>query len=422
MLTSPFLRFTRFDYFCLLAAASVVLVKGGAEIFFGMSALLGIWFCVKEPIHPFSNGARAIAVVMGSFLALKLLSVAWAPDRWAAIRDFGTHGHWLALLPLIIFFRQVPNVGYAFLNGLGLSMVICAAWALFLHPDITQWGPGTRFQASTGNALILGAFATVCASLFCTLLFSTKSSAGLIKKWHAWAFYFASVFVVVASWSRMPMITIVVLNFLALFSFVVFWKGNVRVTLVAGLLILGSVGLLVEHTSLGNRFRTAAQEVDRFNEQADQTTPVGIRMAMQQSAVEAIKKAPLFGSGAGSAMKVTKESAQVLFGENSSIVGFRHLHNQYLQVAVEQGLVGLGLFIWVGYLAIRFFWKSKDFFVHQAGIFLVLSYALLGLTNISIKQGALNSFFVLMLAMLLVMAERRDGGLQGRSPTDIEKG
>jgi O-antigen ligase len=422
MIISSFLRLNRLDYFCLVATASVVLVKGGAEAFCAISVLLGLWFWVKGPAQQFPSEVRSIALAMVGFLALKLLSALWAPDRWAAIRDFGTHGHWLGLLPLMLLFRRVPNVAYAFLNGLGLSMVICAAWALFRHPDITQWGAETRFEASTGNALILGAFATVCASLFCTSLFSTKLLGGVIQKWQAWVFYLASVFVVVATWSRMPMITVVGLNLLSLLSFAVHWRGSIRSTLIAGLVILGSVGLLVEYTSVGQRFKTASVEVDRFNEQADQSTPIGIRMAMQQAAVEAIKQAPIFGSGAGSAMKVTKESAKVLFGENSSIVGFRHLHNQYLQVAVEQGLVGLGLFIWVGYLAIRFFWKSKDFFVHQAGIFLVLSYALLGLTNISIKQGALNSFFVLMLAMLLVMAERRDDGLQDRSLTDVQKG
>jgi O-antigen ligase len=407
MITSPFLKFNWLNCFCFFGAASVVLVKGGAEVFFGICLLLGLWFGTRGSGNRFSIGVRSIALSMCGFLGLKFLSIAWAPDRWAALQDFGTHSHWVALLPLVIFFRRVPNVGYSFLHGLGISMVVCVAWALYLNPDITQWGAHTRFQAKTGNALILGAFATVCVSLFCTLMFSTKSDRGLIKKWHALVYYVASVFVVVSTWSRMPMITIVVLNLLALISFAVYWRGGIRTSLIAGLVIVGCAGLLLEYTTVGNRFRTAAVEVDRFNEQADQSTPVGIRMAMQQAAVEAIRKAPIFGSGAGSAMRVTKESAVKLFGENSSIIGFRHLHNQYLQIAVEQGIVGLGLFLLVGAVAIRYFWRSKDFFVHQAGIFLILSYALLGLTNISIKQGALNSFFVLMLAMILVMAEQQ---------------
>jgi O-antigen ligase len=421
MRTSYFLNLSRLDYFCLFFAAGVLLVKVAAEVFLGLGTLIGLWFFVKGANHQFSDGTRPILLAMCGFLALKLVSAVWAPDRWAAVRDFGTHGHWLALVPAMMFFRQIPNLGYSVLNGLGLSMVICVVWALYLHPDVTKWGAETRFLAGTGNALILGAIATVCACLFCALLFLTKLREGLIEIWHAWVFYVASVFVVVATWSRMPMITIVALNLLLLLSFVVRWRGSVRVALVACLVIFSCTALLSEYTSVGHRFKAAAVEVDRFNEQADQTTPVGIRLAMQQAAVDAIMKAPIFGSGAGSAMTVAKQSAKTLYGENSSINGFRHLHNQYLQVAVEQGILGLVLFVLVGFFAIRFFWRSKDFFVHHAGISLILSYALLGLTNISIKQGALNSFFVLMLAMLLVMSERRDGVLPNSTELSVEK-
>jgi hypothetical protein len=36
---TPISNFNRLDYFCLFAAASIVIVKGGAEFFFGFSAL-----------------------------------------------------------------------------------------------------------------------------------------------------------------------------------------------------------------------------------------------------------------------------------------------------------------------------------------------------------------------------------------------
>jgi O-antigen ligase len=403
---TPIASFKGLDYFCLFAAASIVLVKGGAEIFFGFSLLLGCWFWTKEPTSALSKDIKPIAYAMFSFLALKLLSVAWAPDHWLALKDFGTHSHWLALLPVVIFFRQVHNLGPAVLQGLGVAMIVCCAWALFLQPNITAWGDGTRFVAGTGNALIIAAFATVNSALFFTLLFPLEEKTIAIEKWKVWLFYLASVIVVLASFSRMPMIAMVILSLVTALTFKTRWKGDVGRMLVVSILVLATVGIVLEQTKVGDRFRTAAQEIDRFKEKADQTTSVGIRLAMQQAALDAIKKAPLFGSGAGSAMRVSKESSIALFGQHTSILGFRHLHNQYLQVAVEQGVVGLGLFLLIGVLAIRFFWRTKDFFVRQAGISLILAYALLGLTNISVKQGALNSFFILILAMLFVLAER----------------
>jgi O-antigen ligase len=396
----------RLDYFCLFAASSIALVKGGAELFFGLCVLFGCWLWAKGSSASFSSDAKPIVYAMFSFLALKLLSAAWAPNVWLAFKDFGTHSHWLALFPVVVALRRVPNLGESFLQGLGIAMVVCCAWALYQTPNISKWGIDARFVAGTGNALILAAFATVNSALFFTLLFPTKLTTISVDKWKVWIFYFASVFVVVATFSRMPMIAIVVLSLFIALSFKLHWKGDMKMAIVITVLVLGAVAIVFEQTNVGNRFKSAAHEIDRFNEKADKTTSVGIRMAMQQSAIDAIKKAPLFGSGAGSAMQIAKESSAALFGKNGENPNFRHLHNQYLQITVEQGIVGLAMFVLIGVFAIRFFWKSKDFFVHQAGISFILAYALLGLTNISVKQGALNSFFVLILALLIVLAER----------------
>jgi O-antigen ligase len=303
------------------------------------------------------------------------------------------------------------------LHGLGISMLACSAWALYLHPDFTSWGLETRFNGGTGNALIIGAFATVNSTLFFTLLFPEKVALIRIEKWKVWAFYLSSVFVVLATWSRMPMITVVLLSLLAVLTFATRWRGNIKRALLTIALVLTSCVVIFEQTSVGIRFKTAANEFTQFNENADQTTPVGVRMAMQKAAIDAVKKAPFFGSGAGSAMRVSKESSLAMYGPNASIQGFRHLHNQYLQVAVEQGLVGLGLFVLIGVFAVRYFWKTNSFFIQQAGISLVLAYALLGLTNFSVKQGALNSFLVLMLAMLVVLAERSSNELKSQERT-----
>jgi membrane-associated phospholipid phosphatase len=86
MLISSFLRFNRLDCFCLVATASVVLVKGGAEAFCAIGVLLGLWFWVKGPVQQFPSGVRSIALAMVGFLALKLLSV------MAERRDDVLHG------------------------------------------------------------------------------------------------------------------------------------------------------------------------------------------------------------------------------------------------------------------------------------------------------------------------------------------
>ena len=69
MLISSFPRLNRLDYFCLVAAASVVLVKGGAEAFCAISVLLGVWFWVKGPVQQFSSGVWSISLAMVGFLA-----------------------------------------------------------------------------------------------------------------------------------------------------------------------------------------------------------------------------------------------------------------------------------------------------------------------------------------------------------------
>ena len=156
------------------------------------------------------------------------------------------------------------------------------------------------------------------------------------------------------------------------------------------------------------------RSVNAFNQKADRSTPVGVRLGMQEAGCIAFQKAPLLGNGAGSAIAATKQSMTV-HSTPDFIGSFNHLHNQYLQVAVEQGAIGLILFMAIGAWAIRMFLAMPDRFVRYSGCSLIAAYALLGLTNMAVKHGALNAFLVVMLAALIGLNSQRHSASELKS-------
>ena len=419
-------RFSPLDWFFFSGVLLCTLAKAGVELFFTLSFIYGLVLWVKRKIQGGTQGqdqgqkpvlsknVLTLYVLMVTFLLLKLVSIAWAPNTHKGLMDVGTHSHWLLLPFLIVVFKSTPHLKRALLFGIGFSMLIASLWVLLTHLDFNAWSIITRFEAGTGNALVLGAFVAVyTAWLGCAVIAPdlTRDSLSLPL---SWLFFGCSLFVLIATWGRMPIIVGLFLNACVLI-WTVFVVKNAKVastrqtklaTTLFFLMIFVAGSLFLKHSFIGERFMQAASDVSAFNQKADRSTPVGIRLGMQEAGFIAFKKAPFLGMGAGSAITVTKQTMQEQ--HTPDFVGsFNHLHNQYLQIAVEQGAIGLALFIAIGAWAIRMFLRMQDRFVRYAGCSLIAAYALLGLTNMAVKQGALNAFLVTMLGALIALNDQR---------------
>lgn len=106
----------------------------------------------------------------------------------------------------------------------------------------------------------------------------------------------------------------------------------------ATLVIVAAASLSPQVTS-----RVQAALAEAGNADRTVVTSTGARIAMAEVSLQAFSRHPLIGSGTGSYQAITREAFRD--PEWCSVVCV-HPHNQFLFFAVEQGLVGLGLFVW----------------------------------------------------------------------------
>ncbi len=169
------------------------------------------------------------------------------------------------------------------------------------------------------------------------------------------------------------------------------------ILLATVLLSIGPVGDVVKQ-----RTSEAITEVNRFYTKDQYISSVGTRLAMWEIAVDVWKKNPVVGTGPGDfddeVMKLQAEGKYVGMDVHNSV------HNIYLQALVGSGLMGLlALLVVILLLPIRVFvsMRGVDKGASYAGILMVASYAIFGLTESwTLRLPAVSVFLVYLVVIV----------------------
>ena len=114
---------------------------------------------------------------------------------------------------------------------------------------------------------------------------------------------------------------------------------------LAGALAIAGLGLALVTASpvARQRIDLALTEMRNYESQVEEGTSMGLRVYFWRDAVTLISERPVFGWGTGSYAKV---QGQLVVGRSgASAMPTTDPHNQYLKIAAENGLVGLGIFL-----------------------------------------------------------------------------
>ncbi|MDM8569947.1 O-antigen ligase family protein, partial [Thiotrichales bacterium HSG1] len=119
---------------------------------------------------------------------------------------------------------------------------------------------------------------------------------------------------------------------------------NLKGILIGGLVLLVVGGIVYNFSGiLQNRIDRAITDIQSYQD-GNSNTSVGIRLEFYKNSLALILKQPILGSGTGS------------FSYEYNKLHMKHVtnpHNDYLMIAVQWGMVGLGLFILLLYLMWR---------------------------------------------------------------------
>lgn len=136
------------------------------------------------------------------------------------------------------------------------------------------------------------------------------------------------------------------------------------------------------------------------------TTSIGVRVELWKGALDIIKHRPFLGVGAGEhntyfAERLKQDSNFI----HDSAYGFKHLHNDILNVLAWMGLFFGSIFLLPIACLLVYFWRQRHSDVGFSGLTIVVTFMLCGLTNTPLMRSTSVSLLVLLTMYLLSLIE-----------------
>jgi O-antigen ligase len=379
-------------YFVLLPC-----VKLGGEIFLLATTVFGLGLLARTPaLWPAKHQAiRWFALALGGFALLKLISAGWAIAPQLAVRDFFSHLHFLALLPVVVALRKSQAPIASMLLGMRIALVILGLWALsnwLLAPAGTEWGIQS-FRAAAQNSGVLGDI--------CAIYLLLNVTAFLFRGQHA-AF---------GGFGATELLLVILCGAIAISAtgartaFLAFFLAASLLVVVSlrqkPFALIGTVSMLAAAAALmffaqQSRFELGASQARDWMQGKPlvigEENSIGFRLNLYETAITAIKQRPLIGYGAGNTREVTALFAPEALKKRS----LGHFHNQYLQLLTETGVLGIVSAAFIVWCFLKL--SAAQGFVVMLGISLVSYELLASLSNNVTKHGVLHSMLLWIYA------------------------
>lgn len=384
------------DCLIFLFPATSILIPGGGELIFAISAIAGVITYIKHRVNNkvshTLNSLAIFSIALSLIFFIKLLSVTWSITPSASLRDTGTHIHFLFAFPITYIFLQSSKIENQLKYGT-IFATICAG--LFATYHIIRYGfdfQNLHFEAFAQNSLVLALLASCFLGWLIVWQLNTPSRNNTI------AILFASI-LIYSTGRRTGLLALLALSFgipyFASKSLPQSLKSNFKKALLITALLLFTV-ITLSFSS----WQKAYHEILTFTNNSNNVTSVGDRLKFYQIGSQAIIESPFWGQGAGTTRSVVKK-----FNADPSPPTQGHFHNFLLQSLVDVGLLGTLITL----LALTAAFKLLIFPSRIAkpstllAIAVIISYLIFGLTNLAFKQGLQNSFFILSISMLLAI-------------------
>jgi O-antigen ligase len=166
------------------------------------------------------------------------------------------------------------------------------------------------------------------------------------------------------------------------------------------ILIIGSAYGLSDNFK--DRISVAQSDIAMMIDEKKFNTSLGYRVGATILSFDLIKQNPLFGTGIANSMDKIKMEAKKSFPNDYFLQRANHLQNQYLQVAVELGILGLFMFVWMLYAIANIPIYSDT--IRTMKIILVSIYVLTMLSDIQLHIQFTAGLFALITGLVLAQS------------------
>jgi len=332
----------------------------------------------------------------GALFLLILLSVLWSDD---ISRGLKIAKYYFVVFSVLTVFRTsvkprfVKPILYAFL----LSMFVSEIFTYGIY--FGWWEIAGASPQSPNPPYIHHILYSIFLAVTVILLMGQIVDRGVDRRVRALELLFlfstsANLFI---NGGRTGQIALIV----SIVTFVIVYRGFKPLYLAGVFLSLAILFTSAYHLSPNFRHRSAqaVEDMEKMVERGDLNSSWGQRVAMAIVSVRMVSDHPILGCGGGDSMDIYKEYLKKDDLERYSYTHrVPHVHNQYLQVAIESGLAGLILL--VGFLLSIMAAPSADS-LNRAVLMGVLSVFLFGFFTDVLWHNYTSGLFGFLMGYLL---------------------
>lgn len=316
-----------------------------------LSAIGLIYFIPLKKKLSFSSEDKKLIFSFLFYFCTFLLSIIINKD---GMREIDNPSRLLLFIPLLLLFKNFPIKRKTILYAIPSSALITGCVALFQKFALGYEKPFPEtMHIQMGDIAISLAISSLIISIYFSIKKEYKSALfgmiGLILAVSTSALSGAR-----GGWIGFPIVFFIVL---------VLYRKYINKKLILSLFIITTLGFstLLSSSKFGieQRYNEAKSDIINYFEESNKDTSLGARFNMWENALVAIKEAPIFGHGSEGYNQF--RDRQVSSGQMAkTTLGFKSLHNQYLESWVKRGLIGFIGLIFVILIPLFFFIKNLN--------------------------------------------------------------
>lgn len=282
-----------------------------------------------------------IALCFIGFFLIYLIGASYSPANWKDITHHLARWSWLLLSPLWITIFTEKKWQQRGINFFLAAMIITLilSYAKFFH-----WIDSAKFWYLLGHRISGSPTSIFKDYLIQSFLMSIAAILFLhrfivSKQWlYAILFLLAAAHIFLISQARTDYII-----FIALVTYIIFQELSFKKALLicSAIAIAMATLLMTLPGPIHKRIQLAAQDLHQWH-RGHEKTSLGYRIAWQKNAIKLIKDKPIIGYGTASIQDAFATLPKEVTRE-TGIVG--NASNEYLNIAIQFGIIGLLLFL-----------------------------------------------------------------------------
>lgn len=379
----------------LILPAAILVAPRLGEAAYILLVVLGIYYFLQHSPHStWYNNILLLSLLTLGFYLVTLISVLVSDNLSAGLSRLGNLREFLAapFIGLLLLETRVSTRFIMLTVKISALLIFVVVFHQFLN-GTSRPGGAVNPLVFALPSILLGFFSivrlpleSIPERLLSLSAFSSGCMASVISQSRAvWILSIFLLACILVTWYRAGYLT-------------------KHISLVISTLFLALALLASQTPVVQQRIDSALNEYHLFHMNGDWDSSVGNRMIMWESGLSAAMKKPVFGWGLHQAQVAAASELQTP-EKKQTVLGYNHLHNEYLTNLVAKGLPGLLSVMLLLFVPLAIFLKrsiNPELLVcNGIGSLLCTGYALSGLTNQAFGDDTLNIFFVFFLAATL---------------------